>query len=126
MISIAFRIILILGSLCTATFIVKKIRQSKLQIEYSVFWLVFSGILIVLSIFPEIAIYGAKLMGIYAPTNFIFLMVFFLLILKVFLMTIEISNLEYRIKELAQKIAITERIETDEIKRTEKKEEELE
>ena len=113
MISMAFRIILILGSICTTAFIVKKIRQSKLQIEYSVFWLIFAGILIVLSLFPDIAIYGAKLMGIYAPTNFIFLMIFFLLILKVFLMTIEISTLEYRLKELAQKIAIAEKEHSD-------------
>ena len=43
MISMAFRIVLIIGSFCTAAFIVKKIRQSKLQIEYAIFWLIFAA-----------------------------------------------------------------------------------
>ena len=92
---------------------VKKIRQSKLQIEYSIFWMLFAASLVILSIFPEITIYGASLLGIYSSTNFIFLMIFVLLILKVFLMTIELSTLEYRVKELAQKLAISEKIEQD-------------
>ena len=91
----------------------KKIRQSKLQIEYSIFWMLFAASLVILSIFPEITICGASLLGIYSSTNFIFLLIFVLLILKVFLMTIELSTLEYRVKELAQKLAISEKIEQD-------------
>lgn len=94
-------------------YMVKKIRQSKLQIEYSIFWMLFAASLVILSIFPEITIYGASLLGIYSSTNFIFLLIFVLLILKVFLMTIELSTLEYRVKELAQKLAISEKIEQD-------------
>ena len=124
MISMAFRIVLIIGSFCTAAFIVKKIGRPTLQIASAIFWLIFAGILVVLSIFPEIAIYGAAIMGIYASTNFIFLMIFFLLIIKVFLMTIELSTLEYRVKELTQKIAIKEKEESDIEKGIEKIEEE--
>ena len=108
MISLMFRIALICGSLITAGYMVKKIRQSKLQIEYSIFWMLFAASLVILSIFPEITIYGASLLGIYSSTKF-----FVLLILKVFLMTIELSTLEYRVKELAQKLAISEKIEQD-------------
>lgn len=108
MISWFFRIILILASVGTATFIIKKIRQSRLQIEYTVFWLVFAVMIVLLSVFPEVAIYGASLLGIYDPTNFIFLIIIFLMIVKMFFMTIEISNLEYRLKELVQKTAISE------------------
>ena len=120
MISLMFRIALICGSLITAGYMVKKIRQSKLQIEYSIFWMLFAASLVILSIFPEITIYGASLLGIYSSTNFIFLLIFTmpsslinLRILKVFLMTIELSTLEYRVKELAQKLAISEKIEQD-------------
>ena len=113
MISLMFRIALICGSLITAGYMVKKIRQSKLQIEYSIVWMLFAASLVILSIFPEITIYGASLLGIYSSTNFIFLLIFVLLILKVFLMTIELSTLEYRVKELAQKLAISEKIEQD-------------
>ena len=54
MISLMFRIALICGSLITAGYMVKKIRQSKLQIEYSIFWMLFAASLVILSIFPEI------------------------------------------------------------------------
>ena len=113
MISLVFRIALIVCSILTTVFMIKKIRNSKLQIEHAIFWLMFAFLLIVISLFPQLTIWGAKLLGIYSSTNFIFLLIFVLLILKVFLMTIELSTLEYRVKELAQKLAISENIEQD-------------
>lgn len=109
MITLVFRIVLIIISIGTAFYMLKKIRQSKLQIGHAIFWLIFSAVLVVLSIFPSLAIWGARLLGIYSSTNFIFLTIFFLLIIKCFSLTIQISNLEYRIKELAQTIAIREK-----------------
>lgn len=114
MVSIVFRIVLIVCSLFTCGFMVRKIRNSKLQIEHAIFWLLFAFLLIILSIFPDLAILGAQVLGIYSSTNFIFLAILFIVILKLFSATIEISNLEYRIKELAQKIAMDEKIKTEE------------
>ena len=51
----------------------------------------------------------AGVLGIYSSTNFIFLVILFAVIVKLFFATIEISNLEYKIKELSQKIAIEEK-----------------
>ena len=109
MISLVFRCALIICSVLTSTFMIKKIRNSKLQIEHAIFWLLFAFILIILSIFPQITIWGANILGIYSSTNFIFLAILFIVILKLFSATIEISNLENRINELAQKIAIEEK-----------------
>ena len=109
MISLVFRCVLIICSVLTAAFMIKKIRNSKLQIEHAIFWLLFAFILIILSIFPQITIWGANILGIYSSTNFIFLAILFIVILKLFSATIEISNLENRINELAQKIAIEEK-----------------
>jgi len=86
----------------------RKIRQSKLQIEYILYWLFFAVVIVIFSIFPDLAVWGSNALGIYSPPNFIFLIILFLLIVKIFLSSIEISNLEYRIKELAQKLAIDE------------------
>ena len=110
MISLVFRIALIVCSILTTVFMIKKIRNSKLQIEHAIFWLMFAFLLIVISLFPQLTIWGAKLLGIYSSTNFIFLVI---VIIKLFMATIEISNLEYRIKELSQKIAIDEKFEAD-------------
>ena len=109
MISLVFRVVLILCSLFTAIFIIRKIRQSKVQINYAIFWILFSACLLIFSVFPELSISLASLLGIYSSTNFIFLVILFTVIIKLFFNTIEISNLEYKIKELSQKIAIDEK-----------------
>lgn len=109
MISVVFRLVLIICSLLTVVFIIRKIRQSKVQINYAIFWILFSGCLLIFSLFPEISISLARILGIYSSTNFIFLVILFAVIIKLFFNTIEISNLEYKIKELSQKIAIDEK-----------------
>lgn len=113
MITLVFRCVLIITSILTVYFMIRKIRQSKVQINYAVFWILFSGFLLLFSIFPEISIYAANLLGIYSPTNFIFLLILFAMIIKIFQMTIQISNLEYKIKELAQKLALEEHVDDD-------------
>lgn len=109
MISVVFRLVLIICSLLTVVFIIRKIRQSKVQINYAIFWILFSMCLLIFSLFPELSISLAKILGIYSSTNFIFLVILFAVIIKLFFNTIEISNLEYKIKELSQKIAIDEK-----------------
>ena len=47
------RAILILASVLTCFWILRKIRKSQVRIEDSVFWLLFSLGLIVLSLFPS-------------------------------------------------------------------------
>ena len=39
-----FQGLLIFGAVLMTYYILKRIRQSKLQIEYAIFWIVFSGI----------------------------------------------------------------------------------
>ena len=107
--SIVLRIILIVASLLTILYTMRKIRQSKVQINYAIFWILFSACLLIFSVFPELSISLASLLGIYSSTNFIFLVILFAVIIKLFFNTIEISNLEYKIKELSQKIAIDEK-----------------
>lgn len=121
MISVVFRLVLIICSLLTVVFIIRKIRQSKVQINYAIFWILFSVCLLVFSLFPEISISLAKILGIYSSTNFIFLVILFAVIIKLFFNTIEISNLEYKIKELSQKIAIDEKKYKDNIDEMSKK-----
>lgn len=66
------RVVLIVVSILTTFMIMRKIRQSKLQIEDSIFWLGFSSILIVFSIFPGLPDLLAELAGTYTTANFIY------------------------------------------------------
>ena len=115
--TIVFRIILIAVSFCTAWYMVKRIRNSKLQIEDSIFWILFSGMILVISIFPQIADFFAGLLGIYSTVNFIFLFMIFVLLARIFSLTLKISQLDNKIKELTQKIAIDENLENEDTKK---------
>lgn len=109
MMTITLRIALILVSLGTFAMIMRKIRQSRMQIESAIFWIVLALVLVVYSVFPKVADACASLLGIYATTNFLFLFAIFVLILKVFFMSIHISQLESKIKELVQAMALEEK-----------------
>ena len=113
--SIYLRIILVVISMLSMLNILKRVRKSKLQIEYSIFWIVFSILLILVAVFPQTMFVLAQILGIQSPANMVFLFVIFILLIKLFNMTIEVSQLQYKQQELVQKIAL------DENKKTEKK-----
>lgn len=110
MMSRLLRASLIIVSVLTLWYTARKIRKSQLQIEDSIFWLGFSAILVILSIFPGIAGWAAGILGIQSPVNFIFLAIIFILILKAFSLSIRLSQLDTKIRTMAQEIAIRERL----------------
>lgn len=114
--TLLLRIVLIIASVLTTMLILRKIRQSKLQIEDSLFWIGFSFMLILFSVFPIVPTVLAELAGTYSTSNFIFLFVIFLLIVKLFHMTIKQSQMETRLRELVQRMAIDEKEERDRMK----------
>lgn len=114
--TVIFRALLIAVSLLTTYYMLKRIRQSKLQIEYAIFWLIFAGILVVFSLFPWMVTLLTKAVGMQLPVNFIFLFFIFVLMVKLFFMTIELSTLENKVKDLTQEIALTEKARLDEQK----------
>ncbi|MEW4415204.1 DUF2304 domain-containing protein [Clostridium sp. AN503] len=109
MMTLTLRIALILASVGTFYLIMRKIRQSKVQIESAIFWIVLAIVLVIYSLFPQVADFCAHVLGIYATTNFLFLFAIFILIVKVFYMTIHISQLETKVKELVQQMALEEK-----------------
>ena len=120
--TLVFRVILIVVSLFTTYYILKRIRQSKLQIEYAIFWILFSGVLIVFSLFPWLVSMFTRMIGMQLPVNFIFLLFIFVLMVRLFFMTIELSTLENKVKDLTQELALEEKARADEQKRSLEKE----
>ena len=104
-----FRVILVIVSLLTMSFMMRKIRQAKVQIEAAMFWVIVALILVVFSLFPGVADACARLLGIYSTPNFLFLFMIFLLMVKVFSMTLQVSQMESKLKELVQKIALAQK-----------------
>ena len=102
----SMRILLLAGSVITAIYVLRKVRKSKMRTEDSVFWLLFSAVLVLLGLIPEIAMRVSQWVGIQSPANLVFLVVIFLLIIKLFLMDHQISRLHNQLTHVAQHIAI--------------------
>ena len=107
--TVIFRVILVIVSILTMAFMMRKIRQAKVQIEAALFWVIMALILVVFSLFPAVADACAHLLGIHSTPNFLFLFMIFLLIVKVFGMTLQMSQMESRQKELVQRIALDQK-----------------
>ena len=83
--------------------------------EDAIFWLVFSGVLLVLAVFPQISFWLSKLLGIESPANLVFLLIICLLIEKIFTLSIITSQLEEKVSILSAEIAIRSQAQEKEI-----------
>ncbi|MBQ9845641.1 MAG: DUF2304 domain-containing protein [Oscillospiraceae bacterium] len=99
--------LLIIGSIFTFLFAMKLIRKSTVRIEDTLFWIIFCLILILLSVFPKSLYNIAYALGFQSPINLVYLVIIFVLIVNQFLMTLKISRLTIKQKELVQALAIT-------------------
>lgn len=104
--SLLLRTVLIVVSVLTTLYIMRKIRNSKAKVEDSMFWIVLSVGLIIFSVFPGIPIALKRLLGIEATVNFLFLCMIFVLMAKIFSMSLKLSYMETKVKDLTQEIAI--------------------
>ena len=104
--TIWFQIVLIFVSLATVTFILRGIRKSQVQINDSLFWIFFSLVLLVFSVFPKLAEIIARALGIVSAVNFIFLFIIFLLLINQYQLTVRLSKLDTKFKNLVQTIAL--------------------
>lgn len=108
------RIILITSAVLLFLYMVKKIRQAKMKIEHTIFWLAFSVVLIIMGVCPQIVYIVSKWIGFQSPVNMVFLMIIFILIVKNFLATLQISQLENKVDSLVQKVAIERKLDAEE------------
>ena len=104
--NIIFRIVLVVTSVVSLGFVLWRIRKSQTQINDAIFWIAFMLALVVISVFPGIAIYISNLLGIVSPANFTFLCIIAGLLIKVFTMSLQMSKMQYQIQRMVQTIAL--------------------
>ena len=102
----ALRVILLIAAIGLVVFLFHSIKKSKMSIEDALFWMGFSFLILLMSIFPEIPSFLSDTIGFMSPVNFVFLFFIFVLIIRDFLSNRRISQLENRVKELTQQIAL--------------------
>ena len=100
---VAFFIII---ALCV---IVNMIRKKALELRYALAWLFVGISILILDLFPGVMEKISLMMGIYDSVNMLFFLGFCFSLTIVFVLTIAISRMSVRIKELAQELALYEK-----------------
>ena len=114
--------LLVVASILTVSWILRKIRKNKVKMEDAIFWIFFAGILLLLAIFPEISYELCRIFGIMSPSNLVFLVIIFLLVEKIFTLSIIVSQLEDKIGVLSAEVALRSKAENKKIDKVDEKE----
>lgn len=115
--STILRVLLLIASLITAVWILRKIRKNNVKQEDALFWLCFAFLLAIFGIFPGLSYLMAQILGIQSPANFVFLAVIAILIEKLFSLSIQISTLENKVEIMAAELALRCKNMEDEIRK---------
>ena len=89
--------------------VVRYLVVKKFNLKYALVWLLTSAVLLVLAVFPGVAIFIAELVGIQTPVNAVFLFAILLAFIIILTLTAIVSHLNKRIWRLTQMQAILER-----------------
>ena len=100
------QIILILATFLFCIFILAVTQKKKLSYRYTLLWLCFGVITLLCAIFPNIVIGISKLLHIAEPTNALFLIYLFLIIVIIFYISLAFSKLFEKVTTLIQENAI--------------------
>lgn len=84
------------------------LKKKRLYLKYALLWILSGCIMLGLALFPEMLSFFAHIVGIYDPTNALFAIAFFCIILILMSLTAIVSKLNERVKRLAQSIALLE------------------
>lgn len=104
--SVPLRIILLLLALMCVGWIFRRIYTSRVKMEDAIYWILFSFVLALLGIFPEIAITLSALIGIQSPANLVFLVIIGMLVEKVFTLSIIQSQMQEKNVVMIAEMAI--------------------
>lgn len=108
-----FSAMLLIGAVLTFCLIMRKIRCSEVTIADSTFWFLFALSLVLMGAFRGIPFFLADLLGIESPSNFVFLYVIAVLVIREFYTTAELSQLRAKVRHLVQNEALTGAIEKE-------------
>ncbi|MBR2246589.1 MAG: DUF2304 domain-containing protein [Bacilli bacterium] len=87
-------------------FIASSVKKSRLSIKESFWWMIGSIFMLILSIFPGLVNWAAKIFGVSYPPTILFVFCILFLIYMVFRNSKRIAVQQEKIVELSQQIAI--------------------
>lgn len=113
---IKIQIIIALIIIVALFIIINMIRKKSLELRYALAWLFVGCGILILDIFPGLMDRISEVLGIASPVNMLFFFGFCFSLAIIFVLTIAVSRMSIRIKQLAQQLALYEREQEDGLK----------
>lgn len=88
--------------------IVNMIRKRALELKYALAWIIVLILVLIVDLVPAILNVISYGFGIATPVNTLFLLAFCFSILLIFILTVTVSRLSERIRQLSQAVALNE------------------
>lgn len=88
--------------------IVNMIRKRALELKYALAWIIVLILVLIVDLVPAILNVISYGFGIATPVNTLFLLAFCFSILLIFILTVTVSRLSDRIRQLSQAVALNE------------------
>lgn len=104
--NIRIQVIIAIGVVAALTIIVNMIRRKKLELRYALAWLLVGVSVLILDCFPNLIAWISNQVGIASPVNMLFFFGFCFSLVIIFTLTIAMSRMSIRIKQLAQELAL--------------------
>lgn len=104
--SVTLRVGLLLGALVIFGLVCYEVRQNHIRVGDSVFWVVFSLVLVFFAIVPQAAYAISRLIGVESPSNFVFAVVIGILIGICVYLSAKVSMLTNKLHDLASQMAL--------------------
>lgn len=89
-----------------AVFVVELLRRGILKEKFAALWLLVTGVLLVMAVFPGVLSWLATVLGVQLPSNLLFFLAAVVLLLVSVQLSFEVSKLEARTRRLAEDLAL--------------------
>lgn len=106
MINIKLRMLSILVTFIFISLIIFLLKKGKLKENFSLIWIIFSFLTIIITLNFDFIKGVAKITGFDDPNNALFFFSIILIILSILIVSIEISDLHKKVKNLIQEVSI--------------------
>lgn len=100
------QIIIAVILIITLGILVNMVRKRKLELRYTLVWLVMGCGILILDCFPRLMDVLAELIGIASPVNMLFFLGFLFSLSVIFSLTTAVSKMSIQIREMSQELAL--------------------
>ncbi len=107
--SFRLQVIICAAVLAVLALLIRMIWKRKIDLRYALPWLCLCAGMLILDFFPGITSWLAELMGVSLPINMMFFLGFCFCLLIIFMITMSLSRMGRKQKQLAQEMALLRR-----------------